>query len=188
MGKNAVKIMDVALDVGQALLCLLVSLGCIVYGQEQGALSVSGQDVNALAFSLAENMEVDLGFRDPFQTSLPRKPVEISMASTSGEPTLPTGLDNVSLRVTGIAWGTDRPRAIINDQVVGIGDVVTGTENRLDKIEVIDISKEGILVKYQNQQFLLKRASGISGSQTVSAVEPEPIDPESDAQWGGTGL
>lgn len=172
MAKNKVEMTDVALDAGLALVCLLVSLGCFVYGQEQGGFSLSGQDVNALAVSLAQNMEGALDFRDPFQVSLPRKPVEIDMASppAPSQANLPAGLDSFSFSVSGLAWGTDKPRAIINERVLGIGDVFT-TADASEKIEVVDISKEGVLVKYGNQQLLLKRASGLPEKET-DATEP----------------
>ncbi|MFH0877908.1 MAG: hypothetical protein V1863_06785 [Candidatus Omnitrophota bacterium] len=181
MGKNIVKMMNVVLDAGLAFFCLLASLGCFVYGQEQGAWLVPGQDVNALASTLAQEMEVNLDFRDPFQASFPREPVQIEMGPTgsSSAPTAPTNFSNISLTVTGIAWGTDKPRAIINDRVVGIGDrIASEIVNDSDKIEVLDISKEGVLVKYGNQQFLLKRASGLAEKQTnVTEPSAETTEP-----------
>lgn len=94
-----------------------------------------------------------LNFKDPFQTYLPFKKVlkelpqipETTIAGTDKDK-----FDYSSLDVTGIVWGTDKPKAIINDEVFGIGDTVEGAE-------ILNISKEGILLKYKDEEYLMKR-------------------------------
>jgi len=76
--------------------------------------------------------------RDPFTNNLPKKGG--AAGDTKGGP--PT------LTVTGVLWGSKTPQAIINSKVVKIGDVI-------EKAEVIDINKEGVSVRYGEQEYLL---------------------------------
>lgn len=97
--------------------------------------------------------EETLNFKDPFQTYLPFKKIPKELPQVP-EMTI-TGTDKdkfdySSLDVTGIVWGTDKPKAIINDEVLGIGDAVEGAE-------ILNISKEGILLKYKDKEYLVKR-------------------------------
>ena len=39
------------------------------------------------------------------------------------------------INIAGVVWNTDRPRAIINGQIAGIGDMVSG-------VKIIDIQKD----------------------------------------------
>jgi hypothetical protein len=60
------------------------------------------------------------------------------------EPPLPF------LGIQGIIWNTDTPQAIINNQVVKIGD-------RIEGVEIIDIDKQGIKVDYNDEIISIKR-------------------------------
>ena len=64
--------------------------------------------------------------------------------------TVENKFDYSSLKVTGTVWGNDKPKAIINDKVVGIGDVV-------DDAKIINITKDGILFEYKDKQYLMNR-------------------------------
>lgn len=98
--------------------------------------------------------------KDPFESYLPSQEKEESSGGTgapqAGEEA--ATFDYSSLVVTGIVWGTENPKAIINGNVLGKGDTVNGGE-------IIDISKEGILFKYKDKEYLMKRQS--------AAVNPE---------------
>ena len=48
------------------------------------------------------------------------------------------------INVAGVVWNTDRPQAIINGQIVGIGDTVSGAK-------ILDIKKMGITVLFQGR-------------------------------------
>lgn len=48
------------------------------------------------------------------------------------------------INVAGVVWNTDRPQAIINGQIVGIGDTVSG-------VTILDIKKMGITVLFQGR-------------------------------------
>jgi hypothetical protein len=48
------------------------------------------------------------------------------------------------INIAGVVWNTDRPQAIINGQIVGIGDTVSG-------VTILDIKKMGITVLFQGR-------------------------------------
>ena len=54
----------------------------------------------------------------------------------------------VSLTVQGLVWGGAVPQAIINNKVVNMGDVIEGAE-------VIEISKNGVILLYKNRRYTL---------------------------------
>ena len=89
---------------------------------------------------------------DPFVSSFPPKPeaagTEKSSAPSAAE--LKDEFDYSSLKVTGIVWGAENPKAIIDGNVMGIGDTVK-------EAKIVDISKEGILFDYKSKQYLMKR-------------------------------
>lgn len=53
------------------------------------------------------------------------------------------------IHITGVVWNTDRPQAIINGQIAGIGDMVSG-------VKIIDIQKTGITVLFQDRSETLE--------------------------------
>ncbi len=92
--------------------------------------------------------------KDPFISALPRKETAFISDMTS-EQEISLGaeeevFDYSSLVVTGLVWGTEDPKAIINGEVFGIGDAVNGGE-------IINISSDGILFKYKEKEYLMRR-------------------------------
>ena len=86
--------------------------------------------------------------RDPLQSQLPgsKKP-EVrpsqegsghGMASSAGEVRLPT------LTIQGLIWGGPKPKAIIDNEVYGVGDVVQGAT-------ITEIGREGITLELQGR-------------------------------------
>lgn len=69
-------------------------------------------------------------------------------AQAEGPAAPPAMISLPELTLQGIFWGVSNPRAIINRQSVGIGDAVDGCR-------VVNISKEGVQLSYNNQPFLL---------------------------------
>jgi len=51
-------------------------------------------------------------------------------------------------KVTGIIWGVSLPQAIINDQVLTVGDLIAGAE-------ILSIEKDGIALSYDGQLYNL---------------------------------
>jgi hypothetical protein len=52
--------------------------------------------------------------------------------------------------IQGIVWNTDTPQAIINGQVVKIGDNMQG-------VKIIGIEQKGILIEYIGERMLIKK-------------------------------
>ncbi|HAJ56863.1 MAG TPA: hypothetical protein DCL35_03725 [Candidatus Omnitrophica bacterium] len=98
-----------------------------------------------------------MDFRDPFKTWLPSKKdrdvVIDRFEDGYGEPAGDQGgeeFDYSGLDVTGIVWGEAMPKAIINDEVYGIGDQV-------NEATIMNINKDGILLKFKDKEYLMKR-------------------------------
>jgi len=53
------------------------------------------------------------------------------------------------IKLSGLVWNTDRPQAIVNDQVFSIGDTV-------DSSKIIDIRKDGIDVIFSDKLFTIQ--------------------------------
>ncbi len=53
------------------------------------------------------------------------------------------------ITIAGVVWNTDRPQAIVNGQIVGIGDMVSG-------VKILGIKKMGITVLFQGRTEILK--------------------------------
>ena len=88
---------------------------------------------------------------DPFVSSFPPKPEAAGAEKSSAQSAEPKDeFDYSSLKVTGIVWGAENPKAIIDGNVMGIGDTVK-------EAKIVDISKEGILFDYKSKQYLMKR-------------------------------
>ena len=114
---------------------------------------------------LADMME----FRNPFTPQLPKKEItnaEITppvIAKTQETPEI-----NVSgeiappqLSIAGLVWDTDRPQAIVNSRVVGIGDTI-------DNSVITNIKKTGIDVLYQGKHFTINVNPQTTQSQKPS--------------------
>jgi len=74
-------------------------------------------------------------YRDPLKSLLPR------VAPAPGKP--------LKMNVQGLIWNTDRPSAIINGQVLNIGDSI-------DSAKIINITKEGVLIIFSGEKFLIR--------------------------------
>ena len=98
----------------------------------------------------------DLPIRDPFQSFLPYD-VSQRLAAPQPEPGPEEGgpakedvLDLTQFNVAGLVWGIEQARAIINNQIVGVGDTI-------GEAQVLRIDRDGILFGYHEREFLLKR-------------------------------
>lgn len=54
-----------------------------------------------------------------------------------------------SVNIAGVVWNTDHPQAIINGQIAGIGDTISG-------VKIVDIQKMGITVLFQGRTEILE--------------------------------
>jgi hypothetical protein len=92
--------------------------------------------------------------RDPFRPpeaiylkSLPQEAqsqVPLQVAPSVSET--PQVIRPPDLTLQGVIWNTYQPLAIINNQVVKIGDVIA-------EATVVDIDKTGIIIKYKAKKF-----------------------------------
>jgi hypothetical protein len=110
-------------------------------------------------------------FTDPFTPALPQRIVEpIGQNVESGQTYVPNNhsehvgpvkaeLDLSLLKVSGIVWGEGKSKAIINDQVFGIGDKVSLAQGQgqANEIKVVNITREGILLNCDGKEVLMRR-------------------------------
>jgi len=108
--------------------------------------------------------------RNPFESQLPEKekpadepivhthePEPVARPPRKEEPSRritppppPVKKDPVpTTTISGIIWNSDRPKAIINEKVVGVGDIVSG-------IKITNIRKSGIDGLFQGRPVTLK--------------------------------
>jgi len=85
-----------------------------------------------------------VNFRDPFSSFLPQEKKEVKIEKVVAP----------ELKLQGIVWGGDKPKAIINNTVVGKEDVIQGAK-------IMDIKKEGIDLIYKEEYFWLDRSGAI---------------------------
>ncbi len=92
-------------------------------------------------------------FRNPFEVpSAVKEKIgekqKVNISDKKAEVAIPT------LTIKGIFWGTESPKAIINGKIVEKGDFV-------EEVEVLDITKEGVRLKFRTQEFTLKPKGSI---------------------------
>lgn len=118
------------------------------------------------SFSLAATDNVSIlkssVIRDPFLPLYPERETEKKAASGKTAPVMRPaaniGKKTLDFTVQGLVWGQTTPQAIINNKVVSIGDTI-------DDAKVIDISKEGVRLLYQNDMILIKPQIAASGKK-----------------------
>jgi len=87
--------------------------------------------------------------RDPFQGLIEETP------SSSGAVESPMP----ALTIQGVVWGTSLPQAIINGEVMKIGDTI-------DKARIIDINRDGVVIFFGGREHTLL-SPGMSGMKTL---------------------
>lgn len=98
------------------------------------ALILAGRPAEAVQYN-------GYNYRDPFQSE---------QQMVTGEAGKKINLKSLSLE--GFVWNSDKPQAIINGKIVKRG-------SKIGNAEVVDIQKEGVKLRYQGQEFYLKRRS-----------------------------
>ncbi len=86
--------------------------------------------------------------RDPFQPPA----IATADAAALGPRNDGGGGAATPLRLQGIVWGVQPPKAIINDRIVTIGESVNGAQ-------IMAIDRDGITVEYQGQRAVLRLPS-----------------------------
>lgn len=161
---------------------ILLESGVFCDAQMQD-LKAPPQDVkpmgDAASIANAESEDELADTRDPFASSLPIKSeTKVVPLSTEGQnPSQPgpgEGFDYSSLKITGVVWGSDKPKAIINDDVVGVGSVVNGAE-------IMAINADGILFRYKDQDYLMKRRGQAGNAKPDTNAENQPVQQKNEA-------
>ncbi len=145
---------------GFSTLCILVLLalsGEPAWAQEVSSGAPGPAAPNETDADRQERPEADFNFRDPFQSFFPFDVVqreemeEPAWMNEQGEPVPEEEVLHVEqFKVTGLVWGIEEARAIIDDQVLGVGDTIKGAE-------IVRIDREGILFDFHGRAYLLKR-------------------------------
>lgn len=86
--------------------------------------------------------------KDPFTANIQEKIISTEIGTG---PELNIG----SVVVQGLVWGGAFPQAIINGKIVKAGDT-------LDQIKIVNISKQGISVLYENKEYVLSSPSVVA--------------------------
>ncbi len=97
----------------------------------------------------------DLRFQNPFVSQLPKKPKPIETTEkvtpkTKIRKEIPEEIIPPSLTISGLIWDTKKPQAIVNDEVVSIGDSI-------DQAEILDISPTGISIRFMGKEFKIDK-------------------------------
>ncbi len=120
-------------------------------------------DEPAAEQAVQKTPEEPLDFKDPFMSGLPSKEEEFPAESVPSGPeaaatTPEEEFDPAKYQVTGLVWGQAAPKAIINDTIYSIGDTV-------ENAKIINIDKNGILMEFNNKEYLMKREGGAISEQ-----------------------
>ena len=135
--------------------------------------------------SLGSDMKEDLdSLRDPFTPQLPLPPVEeiqkpavqnppkespskqemvipqpSSQKTTKEEPLKPP-----AMKIFGVIWNSNQPQAIINDQIVKVGD-------HIEEWTIQKIDKEGIEISARGNKILIPTNFGYGSSSPKAGID-----------------
>ena len=117
---------------------------------------------NAYSQELSSNPEdLNISVRDPFKSWLPKieekvvmPPEEVTIVDGGVSPgeVAPQAIVEIqppALKLNGIVWNTNRPQAIINDQIVAIGDTIENSK-------IVDINKSGVDIIFANKLYTIQ--------------------------------
>lgn len=123
-----------------------------------------------LEFNVDESYFESSEIRNPFLSRLPKKeepkPPAPAAADIPQRPAIsiqpveqpgrgerksppPVEIPLPALNVTGLIWNTDRPQAIVNSQIVDVGDTILDAR-------IIAITKTGIDVLFNGKKFFIR--------------------------------
>ena len=108
---------------------------------EETAPSTTGPVTNPFVSKLPQPKVIPMNVPPP--SPLPRR-IEIE----TPPPAHVTPTQPPLVTISGVVWDSDRPQAIINGQVVDVGD-------KISEMEIVSISKSQIDVLYLGEKFTL---------------------------------
>ena len=121
------------------------------------SLTILGPAIDALAQG---NLDSAAGsITNPFISKLPKPKTVIKNITPPPPPPTRLEVENPqpartapaqppAVTISGVVWNSDRPQAIINGQVVDVGD-------KISEMEIVSISKSQIDVLYLGEKFTL---------------------------------
>lgn len=138
---------------------IFIAIGFLFIGYNSFAQELSPDNLTSEAFYV----------RDPFMSLLPQKeaPEPVVQPRVRAENIPGITREEIivppELSVTGIVWGSARPQAIVNDQVVDIGSVI-------DEALVVGIGKTGVVIFYKGQNFTLEIAQADQKDRATAQI------------------
>lgn len=107
-----------------------------------------------ILFVVSSQDNVSAAVRNPFASQLPLPPQSLLVDSEKkpaakvqdkGQPApVIEEKDLPPLKVTGLVWNSKRPQAIINGQVVGVGETI-------GEVKIVSIRPDGVDVLFQDK-------------------------------------
>ena len=103
--------------------------------------------------------------RDPLQALLPGGPKKLGPSQDAGRATAPSPGEArlPTLTIQGLIWGGPKPKAIIDNEVYGIGDVVQGAT-------ITAIERDGITLELQGRTIRVAMPQGLANESAPFAT------------------
>jgi len=92
--------------------------------------------------------EEELMFKNPFISLLPKPQPKVKGETSQPSISHTPLISAPALKVSGLVWNTDKPQAIVNSQIVNVGDTVSESE-------IVSIEKTGIKILYKGEAFTI---------------------------------
>ena len=86
-------------------------------------------------------------FLDPLKNRLS---IYIASIAPKAKKKKPIAIKPPQFNITGLIWNTDRPQAIIDGNVLSVGDEIKGAK-------LLSVNKDGIKVEYKEFEFFIKK-------------------------------
>ena len=122
---------------------------------------------------LKEGISETMHFKDPFQSQLPIREIALPILGVKVEVKPIQKAEEVinppMLNITGLVWGASRPQAIINDQVVDIGNVI-------EDATIININKSGVDISYRGKRFTLDPNKQVNNQKMAQLNRNLPVN------------
>jgi hypothetical protein len=96
-------------------------------------------------------------FRDPFEAAYPKKQVKKEVASNEAASAEESAKNLPDFIVQGLIWGGSMPQAIIDGNVVHIGDTI-------QEAKVVYIDKEGITVLFYGKEYKIPAPASMASN------------------------
>jgi len=88
--------------------------------------------------------------RNPFQSCLPHKVEQPVEEAPAEQPVIEVKeiFDESLYKINGLIWGSYKPKAIINNEIYGVGD-------KLSEAEITKIDKNGVTLIFNDEEYVI---------------------------------